>query len=48
MALETADEESRSAASKRACRISVSCFVSIGRDANLAELRYESELIHDQ
>lgn len=48
MASETADEGSRSAASKRACRISVSCFISIGRDANLAELRYESELIHDQ
>lgn len=48
MALETADEEFRSTASKRACRISVSCFVSVGCDSNLAELCYKLELIHDQ
>lgn len=48
MTLETADGESRTATSKRACRISVSCFVSVDCDAHLAELRYESELIHDQ
>lgn len=48
MALEAADEESRSVTSKQACRISVSWFVSIGYDTNLAELLCESELIHAQ